>query len=172
MQSEQGKPASDPAGTVGSNQAVASDQHGPPGVPVEPVAAGGSGNDSNRQGGDDPAGADAYPDICYDHLTEAAKGAQPGDTKARAAWPNLWWALNQRKNKAGDSVPGGTITILSDGPTYILFVTLRQVQVSTTVRCDHLDLVWDAINAALASPNTIWKPTAARKGYIAPKAAK
>jgi len=87
----------------------------------------------------------------------AVSSAAPRDEEAKGAYPALWWALNQRTGSDGKPCLGGTLSVSSDGGQYVVCLTLRQIEAQTFIRLESLLELYQAIEDALADPQTIWR---------------
>lgn len=87
----------------------------------------------------------------------SASTAAPRDEDLQTDYPCCWWALNQRKDDSGNRVPGATFTVLSDGPFYVVFLTLRQVNATTSFRLERLTDLIEDMERVLSDPGTIWR---------------
>lgn len=94
----------------------------------------------------------------------SASSKAPEDRDFAEDFPCCWWAFNQRKDDAGNGVPGATLTLFSDGPFYVGMLSLRQVNAQTSFRFESMLGLLEAMEAVLSDPGTIWRESPRRPG--------
>lgn len=128
--------------------------------PSSPAPEANPAGNHHRQAGDGDAarsllvraGAELLADIARRASTSA-----PSDPDLKEGYPGVFWALNQRADSEGKPVLGGTVTVQSDGGGYVVYLTLRQIAVTTAFRVEELLNLWDVLERVLSDPGTSWR---------------